>query len=72
MWGTEDQKGNGCGIMVSDFIDEFHGFLAVSVSEYEKVKQFNPEIWKHAREFIDIGESREGYWTRDKFVTQML
>ena len=58
--------------MVSDFIDEFHGFLAVSAIEYEKVKQVDPEIWKHAWEFLDIGESREDYWTKDKFVTQML
>ena len=39
----------------------FMGFLAVSVSELEKVKQFDPEIWKHAREFLDIGESEVGY-----------
>ena len=75
-WGTEDQKmikpkGKCCQGMVSDFIDEFHGFLAVSVSEQEKVKQFDPEIWKHALEFLDIGESEVGYQTRDKFVAQM-
>lgn len=64
MWGTKGQKINkGSGIMVSDFIDEFHGYLALSDSEYETAKQFNREIRKYAREFLEIGEGREGYWT---------
>ena len=26
---------------------------------------------KYAREFLEYGETREGYWTRDRFVAQM-
>ena len=40
-------KSTGSGIMVSDFIDEFHGFLALSDSKHETAKQSNPEIRKY-------------------------
>ena len=56
--------------MVSDFIDEHTGFLAFS-DEYDSVKVSHPHIRKYAREFLEYGENKEGYWTRDKFVDQM-
>ena len=77
MWGTKDQKmikpkSKGSGIMVSDFIDEFGGFLALSSTEYETAKLLNPRISNpYAREFLEYGENKEGYWTRDKFIAQM-
>ena len=76
MWGTKGQKmikpkSRGAGIMVSDFIDEIHGFLAFSDEEYEEAKETIPGIRKYAREFLEYGESKEGYWTRDRFVAQM-
>ena len=47
MWGTKDQKmikpkSKDSGIIVSDFIDEFGGFLALSSTEYETAKLLNP------------------------------
>ena len=64
-------KSKGSGIMVSDFIDEHNGFLALSDEEHDKAKVSNPRIHKYAWEFLEYGESKEGYWTRDKFVAQM-
>jgi len=57
--------------MVSDFVDEHNGFLALTDEEYEQAKQTNPSVKKYARPFLEYGESREGYWTRDKFIGQI-
>ena len=38
--------------------------------EYEEAKKLNPNIRKYAREFLEYGESREGYWNCDKFIRQ--
>ena len=75
-WGEKGTKmmkpkGKGSGIMVSDFIDEHNGFLALTDEEYEAAKQANPSVRKYAREFLEYGESREGYWTSEKFVQQI-
>ena len=76
MWGVGGQKmikpkSRGAGIMVSDFIDEFDGFLALTEAQYDAAKVSNPGIKKYAQEFLEYGEAREGYWTRDRFVAQM-
>ena len=75
-WGLKGSrmirpKSKGAGIMVSDFIDEHNGFLALNDEEYERAKSVNGDIRKYAREFLEYGESKEGYWTRDKFIKQM-
>ena len=75
-WGMKGEnmmkpKSKGAGIMVSDFIDEHNGFLALSDDEHDAVKASKPHIRKYAREFLEYGESREGYWTRDRFIAQM-
>ena len=57
--------------MVSNFIDEHNGFLSFTDEEYERAKQLNPSAKKYARQFLEYGENKEGYWTRDKFITQM-
>lgn len=59
--------------MVSDFIDEFSGYLRLSEADYERAKQANPEmsIPKEAREIIEYGERRDGYWTSEKFINQV-
>ena len=57
--------------MVSDFIDEINGFLALSDEEYQAAKATKPNILPYEREFLEYGESHEGYWTRDKFIAQM-
>lgn len=52
--------------MVSDFIDEKNGYLALTQEEYDKAKTNNPRIWMHARVLLEYGETKEGYWTSDK------
>ena len=44
--------------MVSDFVDEFNGFLALSNEEYQAAKATKPNILPYAREFLEYGESR--------------
>ena len=71
--GREDDKPKSkeAVIMVLGFVDEHNGFLALTDTEYETAKTTNPHIRKYAREFLEYGESREGCWTRDKFIAQM-
>ena len=64
-------KSKGVGIMVYDFIDEFDGFLALTKAQYNAAKVSNPGIKKYACEFLEYGEVREGYWTRDRLVAQI-
>ena len=64
-------KSKGAGIMVSDFIDEHNGFLALTDDEYETAQASDPNIRKYTREFFEYRESKEDYWTRDKFIAQM-
>ena len=75
-WGTKDThaikpKSKGSGIMVSDFIDEHNGYLALTQEEYDRVKVSDPSIRLQAREFLEYGEAKEGYWTSDKFMAQI-
>ena len=60
-------KSKGAGIMVSDFINEKHGYLQLSDEEFEAAKQKYPEIHEpKARAYLEYGESKEGYWTSEK------
>jgi len=75
-WGTPDSqlirpKSRGSGIMVSDFVTEKDGFLCLTEEEYRAAKRNNPNIKMSARKLLEYGESREGYWTSDKFMKQM-
>ena len=64
-------KSKGSGIMVSDFITEKDGYLALTEEEYEQAKQKDPSIRRYARERLEYGEAKEGYWTSNKFMTQI-
>ena len=64
-------KSKGSGIMISDFIDEKNGFLALTKEEYDRAVVNDPSIRMYARQFLEYGESREGYWTSDKFIVQI-
>lgn len=65
-------KGQGRGIMISDFIDEHNGFLALSNAEFEEGKQTYPNLKQEARVKLKIGAEFEGYWNSDKFLQQMV
>ena len=46
--------------------------MALSSTEFETAKLLNPSISNpYARAFLEYGESKEGYWTRKKFIVQM-
>ena len=77
MWGEKGKmvikpKGQGRGIMISDFIDEHNGFLALSNAEFEEGKQTYPNLKQEARVKLKIGAEFEGYWNSDKFLQQMV
>ena len=63
-------KSKGSVIMISDFIYEQTGYLALMDEEYKRAKQSDPTIKKHARQWLEYGEAKEGYWTSDKFMKQ--
>ena len=75
-WGTKGThvmrpKSKGAGIMVTEFISERGGYLALTEKEHEIAMETDPSIRRQAREFHEYGESKEGYWTSDKFMNQM-
>ena len=46
--------------------------MALSPTDIQTAKLSNAVICNpYAREFLEYGESKEGYWTRDKFIAQM-
>ena len=76
LWATKETtiirpKSKGTGIMVSDFICEQDGYLSFTAEEYEAAKASDPTIKLQARQFLEYGESREGYWTGEKFMQQI-
>ena len=76
MWGEKGKtilkpKGQGRGIMVSDFIDEHSGFLALTDAEYEQGKQTYPDLHQQARKLLKYGAEFEGYWNSEKFLEQV-
>ena len=76
LWAEKDTnvmrpKSKGSGIMVSDFLSERDGYLALTEDEYKKAKQMDPSIRKYARQQLEYGEAKEGYWTSEKFMDQI-
>ena len=57
--------------MVSDFIEEKEGYLHLTDEEYESAKKKDPTIRKYAWQFLEYGETKEGYWTSEKFMKQI-
>ena len=77
-WGNEAMKGGmlrpksrGAGVMVSDFIDEKNGYLRLTDDEFKKACDQNVVVKREAREYLEYGESKEGYWTAAKFLKQI-
>lgn len=76
LWATKGTtvmrpKTKGSGIMVSDFVDESNGYLALTQQEYDAAKQDDPTIKMYARQLLEYGEAKEGYWTSDRFMEQI-
>lgn len=64
-------KSKGAGIMVSDFVDEHNGFLALTEEEHSCAKQKYPTIKRYACVYLEYGEYCEGYCNRDQMMKQM-
>ena len=77
LWGEKGKlpikpKGKGSSIMVSEFIEEKDGYLALSDEQYEfEVTNSGDVVEKSALALLEIGENREGYWTGQRFVEQV-
>ena len=77
LWGEKGKlpikpKGKGSSIMVSEFIEEKDGYLALSDEQYEfEVTNNDQDIEKSALAVLEIGEHREGYWNSDRFMEQV-
>ena len=63
-------KSKGSAFMVSDFIDEKCGYLSLTQEEYEEAKN-DPTIREYARQQLEYGEAKEGYWTSHKYIAQI-
>ena len=76
MWGEEDRpeilpKTKGSRIMVSDFVEEHGGYLQFTDQQLEMAKQQFPGIKQRARQLLEYGAEKEGYWTGDRFMKQV-
>ena len=58
-------KNSGAGIMVSDFVDEHHGYLRLTAEEHSEGLMKIPDLKCQVREFLEYGENKQGYWTSE-------
>ena len=56
--------------MVSDFVDR-EGFLALTFEQYEQDIVSDPHFPSQARQLLEYGDGKEGYWTSTRFMRQM-
>ena len=76
LWAEEGKipirpKTQGRGLMVSDFVTEHDGLLALTDEEYIKAHEYNSRISKYACQIIKYGVSGDGYWNNEKFLKQV-
>jgi len=57
--------------MVSDFIEEHNGYLRLTEEEFSVASRHHRGLRRQAREFLEYGKEHEGYWTAEKFLTQL-
>ena len=57
--------------MVSDFVDEFNSYLRLSSEEYDNLDGDEKPFKTDAREILQYGAEREGYWDNTKFMVQV-
>ena len=55
-------KSKGWAIMISDFVEEYGGFLQLSGDEFERAQEMDPAFPRQARVVLHIGEKYDGYW----------
>ena len=58
--------------MVSDFVEEHGGFLKLLPDELDHTcKVAIPDIQPAARQLLEYGAEKEGYWTSKRFMEQI-
>ena len=65
-------KTKGSGVMVSDFIDEYDGYLRLTDAQFDLAQADDSAISKSARVTFEYGSERGGYWTGERFMEQMV
>ena len=61
-------KSRGAGLMISD---EFNGYLQLSCEEYDRLDDDDKLSKRAAREMLQYGAEREGYWDNATFMSQL-
>ena len=64
--GAVRPKGKGKGIMVSDYIEEFGGYLHLTEEELAKARLDFVSFPKEARDLLEY--QKDGYWDNEKFL----
>ena len=64
-------KDQGKSLMVSDFIDEFGGFLTLTEEELKRRDEEDPTVPLLAREVTEVGAQHDGCYDSDKFCLQV-
>ena len=57
--------------MVTDFINEYNGYLRLNEDELRRARLVDPTIPSMAREVMLFGVQGEGYFTAEKFCLQV-
>ena len=71
-WGQQiKSKRQGRGIMISDFIEEYNGYLRFDDTEYETAKCINPNVKKEAHFLLKYGADSEDCQDSNKFMQQV-
>ena len=64
-------KSQGRGLMISDFIDEYGGYLSLAPEEHEIAKLTYPDLPAKARIVFKFGAQGQGYWNNELFIDQV-
>ena len=57
--------------MVSDFVDNFNGFLGFTDEEYVALPAPHRHLPQRARMTLELGVNREGFWRRENVMAQL-
>ncbi len=64
-------KSHGARIMVSDFINEYNGYLRLTEEEFSTAVKEHPQLRRQALELLEFGKEHEGYWTAEKILKHL-
>ena len=64
-------KGRGKGLMISDFVEEYNGFLSLTDEELQRAQQCDPAFPQSAREIFIFGKGYDGYWNNELLMENL-